>query len=114
MSALAIRYLILGSRLAASSSVNLLMSIPCAGSWVTSRAVTMPPYHGVWSLVESWCSSPMVPSLALLRLGNAALIWSRRVSRERATRQVMRSLSVGGHNKAPATWGGDGRWLWGG
>jgi hypothetical protein len=89
ISPLAITYLMRLSREAWSSSVNRSMSNPASGSWVTSRAVTMPgPYHGEWSLVTSWLASPMVPSDALFLLGNLALIWSRRVSRELATRQA--------------------------
>src|SRR5690606_6273341 len=95
---LAMMYLIRGSREATSSSVKRSMSTPFFGSWVMSIAVTMPgPYHGLWSLLRFWwLVSPMVPSLALFLLGNAALIWSRRVSSDLATLHVIPSLSGNG------------------
>lgn len=88
---LAMTYLIRGSRLPSNWSATVWMSSPCDGSWVKSRAVTIPgPYQGLWSLSRVWwAASPMAPSAARLRSGKRASIWCRSVSRLFATRQVI-------------------------
>jgi hypothetical protein len=102
-----IRYLILASRLATSASASVPASQPPAGSCVISSAVTtpVPPSltQGLWSESRAaWAASPIVPSLALLRVGARALIWSRNTSSEPATRQLTAPLGCCGDVRLPS------------
>src|SRR4051812_24248505 len=68
-------YLIRGSWESSRACATFSESRPCAGSFVKSRAHTIPAAVGLWSEVRAeWFASPMDPSEALLRPGYLLLI----------------------------------------
>src|SRR5262245_12573882 len=96
MRPLEMTYLMRGSLLTLSSSASAHVSGPLSGSWVMSSAVTTPAEFGLWSEGRAaWAASPIQPSDSLLRFGQRALIWSRKVARLLAIRGIELAPMVG-------------------
>jgi hypothetical protein len=85
-----ITYFNAGGRVATMVREMWCMSAPCFGSWVKSRAQTMPSPFGLWSeLLDRCAASPLVPSDFTDRPGAIRSISPLRTSRLRAARQPL-------------------------